>query len=53
MVDYTNTTQNQVNELNMTANLEPEFWLSINSQREYFYNSSKPITNKKTLDVAR
>ena len=41
--DYTKTTQVQVNELNLTATVEPFFQFTKNTIREMFYNQSKPV----------
>lgn len=41
---FSSTTQVHVNELNMTATVEPYFWFTLNAEREMFYNNTKPIT---------
>jgi hypothetical protein len=42
--DFASSTLVQVAELNTTAEIEPYYWFTLNTQREMFYNASKPIT---------
>ena len=36
----------------MTASFTPFFWFSLNSQRELYTDPAKPVTLRKSLEVA-
>jgi hypothetical protein len=46
--DYASETKVHVDELNITATMEPFLWFTLNSERELFYNATKPIFGAST-----
>jgi len=39
-------------ELNVTAQTEPFYWFSLNTQREMLFNKDRVITKRSSINVA-
>eukprot|EP00347_Sterkiella_histriomuscorum_P000937 403373955 len=51
--DAVDTTQILNSELNVTASIEPFFWFALNTQREMFFNKTKPIVRQQSIIISK